>query len=211
LRANSVLVKESDELRTRIEEFRRRIDMGGSNVQRKEILGKISKLIREYACILQLERSEDDIELRIRDLGLRFVSKGGRSDWLYELGSAANWMGYHLSTLLALHEYFVSLDVCPVPSFLVIDQPSQAYCPTPGSKKEIEEEKYQTALQEETEGVKRIFKTLSEAVRKSGGKLQILITEHARESMWEGLEAIKLAEVWRGENDFLIPRKWLED
>ena len=211
LRANSVLVKESDELRARIEELRRRLDMWGSNVRSKEILGKISKLIREYACILQLERSEDDVELRIRDLGLRFASKGGRRDWLYELGSAANWMGYHLSTFLALHEYFVSLDACPVPSFLVIDQPSQVYCPTPGNKKEIDEEKYQTALQEETAGVKRIFETLSEAVRRSSGKFQILITEHAQKSMWEGLVGIELAEVWRGESDFLIPREWLED
>ena len=209
LGSDSVLVKESDDLRARIEELKRHIDVRGSNVRSKEILGKISKLIQEYACILKLERLGDDPELRIRDLGLRFASKE-RTHWLHELGSAANWMGYHLSTLLALHEYFVSLDACPVPSFLVIDQPSQAYCPTPGSKKTMDEEEYQSALEEETEGVKRIFKTLSEAVKRSSGKFQILITEHARESMWEGLEAIKLAEVWRGENDFLIPREWLE-
>ena len=120
-------------------------------------------------------------------------------------------MGYHLSTMLALHEYFLNLDNCPVPNFLIIDQPTQVYCPTPKAEKETEEAEklWQVALEEETEGVRCIFQTLSEAVIRSKGKLQILITEHAEKSMWSGLSGIKLVEVWRGENDFLIPKEWL--
>lgn len=38
-------------------------------------------------------------------------------------------MGYHIATLLALHEYFVDLKWNPVPQFLIIDQPSQVYFP----------------------------------------------------------------------------------
>lgn len=41
-------------------------------------------------------------------------------------------MCYHLATLLGLHEYFLSLPLTKnnyIPSFLVLDQPSQVYFP----------------------------------------------------------------------------------
>jgi hypothetical protein len=48
-------------------------------------------------------------------------------------------------------------------------------------------------------------------LRRTSGKFQVLITEHAQKSMWDGLGGIELAEAWRGKNDFLIPREWLRD
>ena len=39
-------------------------------------------------------------------------------------------MGYHLATMLALHEYFASRTENPVPNFLIVDQPSQVYFPS---------------------------------------------------------------------------------
>lgn len=210
---DSVLVKEANELRARIDEIKRRMDREREAVRRKRVLGKVSGLIKTYASILELERANDQHELRIQDLGLRFTNGGGRRDMLWELGSAENWMGYHISTLLALHEYFVSYDNCPVPNFLVIDQPTQAYFPTPGKGKEGagDEDEWQAKLKEETDGVKRIFKTLSVGLSRSGGKFQILIMDHARQPMWEGLKGIELIEVWRGDNDFLIPKEWLKE
>ena len=47
---------------------------------------------------------------------------------LFRIGSAANWIGYHLVAHLALHRHFVRNDR-PVPRFLMLDQPTQAYYP----------------------------------------------------------------------------------
>ncbi len=206
---NSSLVKTANDLRGRIDELNRLISPGKFAMRKKETLLKISKLIGKYASMLELEHIEDKPQLNIVDLGLQFTSTEGRKNRLWELGSGANWMGYHVSTLLALHEYFLNSESSPVPNFLVIDQPTQVYCPTPGSGDKIDEDKWKEAIEEETNGVKLIFKTLSHAIARSKGNLQILITEHAEPPMWEGLEHIKLIDIWRGDNDFLIPREWL--
>ena len=44
------------------------------------------------------------------------------------MGSAANHLGSHLIALLGLHTYFIENNR-PMPSFLVLDQPTQVYCP----------------------------------------------------------------------------------
>jgi hypothetical protein len=54
---------------------------------------------------------------------------------LQRIGSAANWIGYHLATHLALHQFFVENDR-PVPRFLMIDQPTQAFYPSDTAKNE---------------------------------------------------------------------------
>ncbi len=211
LESGGELVKRANQLRAEMDELKRRVDSKRQAGLKRDAGKRISQLIQEYAAILKLERVAGVPELNFRDLGLRFTSEKGIKNWLWQLGSGENWMGYHLSTMLALHEYFLNLDNCPVPNFLIIDQPTQVYCPTPKAEKETEEAEklWQVALEEETEGVRCIFQTLSEAVIRSKGKLQILITEHAEKSMWSGLSGIKLVEVWRGENDFLIPKEWL--
>ncbi|MFF1681539.1 DUF3732 domain-containing protein [Streptomyces sp. NPDC058256] len=44
------------------------------------------------------------------------------------MGSAKNWIGYHLVAHLALHTYFLR-ERRPVPRFLMLDQPTQAFFP----------------------------------------------------------------------------------
>ena len=48
---------------------------------------------------------------------------------LMRIGSAANWIGYHLVAHLALHRYFTRQSR-PVPRFLMLDQLTQAYYPS---------------------------------------------------------------------------------
>jgi hypothetical protein len=89
-------------------------------------------------------------------------------------------MGYHLATLLALHEHFRTVSHNPVPQFLFIDQPSQAFFP----------ERWQSDTQNENAAgepemdsddiarVKKIFIALSEAVKRTRGGLQIVLIDH---------------------------------
>jgi hypothetical protein len=206
------LIEKANRLRSEIAELQRQKDARRHSELERNASQKISQLILEYADIMKLSRDSGMPELSIKDLGLRFCSEKGKKNWLWQIGSGQNWMGYHLATILALHEYFLNLQKCPVPSFLVIDQPTQVYCPSPNPEKEREKEERQwhVALSEEADGVRRIFETLAQAVTRTKGRLQILITEHAEQSMWKGLGGIKLVEIWRGNNDFLIPKAWLD-
>ena len=38
-----------------------------------------------------------------------------------------------------------------------------------------------------------------------------IVLEHASESAWNGIKNINLVEEWRGENNKLIPREWLDE
>jgi hypothetical protein len=100
-------------------------------------LERFTLAIAPYIQDLQLERASDPVHLKIEELMLEVTSSEGRHDALWEIGSAENWMGYHIATMLALHQLFLGLPTSVVASFLMIDQPSQAYFPDrwPGDQK----------------------------------------------------------------------------
>jgi len=57
------------------------------------------------------------------------VIRETRDDFLWEIGSGANWLAYHVALSLALQGYFLRLPHHPVPGLLIYDQPSQVYFP----------------------------------------------------------------------------------
>ena len=57
------------------------------------------------------------------------TGSSGRPDFLWEIGSGANWLSYHVASMIGLHELFLSQRGNPVPSMLILDQPSQVYFP----------------------------------------------------------------------------------
>ena len=152
------------------------------------------------------------MRLNTRELTLQFRPLSGRTDFLWEVGSGQNWVGYHLAGLLALHEHFNSLPQNPVPRFLMIDQPSQVYFPeawpamdqTPSGNKPSERSP-------DIEGVRRIFAALSEFMTVLKGQFQVIVTEHAGSITWQGIDNVHLVANWReGHDDFLIPAEWQE-
>jgi DNA repair exonuclease SbcCD ATPase subunit len=125
-----------DELRERVKtlaqkiaELKRDLDPSAQRDRLKAAIDTVSAKIAHYAQLLQLEHATENVRLNIRELTLQFSRLSGRTDFLWEVGSGQNWVGYHVSALLALHEHFISLNQSPVPRFLVIDQPSQVYFP----------------------------------------------------------------------------------
>nr|WP_254450329.1 DUF3732 domain-containing protein [Cohnella herbarum] len=77
--------------------------------QRKETaLFKFSRFAGHYGEILELETGDDLIQLDTNKLTIRVIDEKGGTAWLREIGSGANWLGYHVTTLLALHELFFS-------------------------------------------------------------------------------------------------------
>ncbi|MCY1300490.1 hypothetical protein D9M70_500560 [compost metagenome] len=151
-----------------------------------------------------------------QELTLRFdTSDDSRSEYLWEVGSGANWMGYHIATFLALHEYLSHEDRVHLPpfSFLVIDQPSQVYFPSADSGandldnfKNIEGTRKNDII-----ATRKIFEMLSEAIKTSGHFFQVIVLEHADRSIWGSVSDTYEAACWKEEGDGLIPRSWLQD
>jgi hypothetical protein len=197
-------------LADRLARLRRELDGRSRQDRLNAAIDKVSARIADYARDLRLEHATENVRLNIRELTLQFRPLSGRTDFLWEVGSGQNWVGYHIAGLLALHEHFISLPQNPVPRFLMIDQPSQVYFPeawpamdqTPGSNSPSERSP-------DIEGVRRIFAALSQFVSVLKGQFQVIITEHAGSITWRGIDHVHLVGNWReGHDDFLIPAEW---
>ena len=103
----------------------------------------------------------------------------------------------------------MSLRHSPVPSFVAYDQPSQVYFPKRLAVLEDEDDFDPKYRDEDIEGVKKVFTTFSLAVQASGGKLQIIVLDHAAGNVWGDIEHIHCVEEWRNGTK-LVPAIWLE-
>jgi predicted nuclease of restriction endonuclease-like (RecB) superfamily len=199
------LEKDMEKVKKRIAEINKQLNQDVLDRKQKGILNQISTSIKHYAKIFEAEYCDDDIQLNIENLTLKFVS-GNREDFLWEIGSGHNFMSYHISTILAIHEYLLTLDdKNRVPSFIIFDQPSQVYFP--------ELKKEELAKDEAVLKVKRIFKVLSEFKNRTASKVQTIIIEHAGENSWnEYSDDVKLIRNWHGdsEDNALIPKQWID-
>jgi Protein of unknown function (DUF3732) len=203
-------VEDSGRLRTRLQTFEDKIaelqatlDEPAIQRRQRESLDRISKRIAHYAEIIGVEHTHRRPRLDPRRLTIRFAGEGGREDALWEIGSAANWMGYHVAALLALHEHMRSQPNSPVAQFVVFDQPSQPYFPEKG---------WRTRRQsEDLQRVSSVFKALSDFATANEDRVQVIVIEHAGSAAWQGFANVKVVEEWRGEDEgkALIPSSWV--
>ncbi len=155
--------------------------------------------ITQWSRRLELEHSENPLVFDIKKLTVVSHRDTGPIP-LSQMGSGENWVGYHLTALLAIHKWFVTKDR-PVPSFLMLDQPAQYYFPSEiRSESDVEQ-----LADEDREAVNRMFKFIFDVVSSLKGKFQVIITEHADlKDQWYQ-DAVVLR--WRG-SDKLIPESW---
>ncbi len=208
-----------DELRQKVKvladkivQLKRDLDPRAQRDRLNAAVEKVSAKIADYARLLQLEHATENVRLNIRELTLQFTPLSGRTDFLWEVGSGQNWVGYHVAGLLALHEHFIGMSNNPVPRFLAIDQPSQVYFPEAWPS--IEQAPSGQATVDgspDIDGVRRIFSALSHFMEAVAEQFQIIVTEHAGSITWEGIPHVHLVSNWRtGHGDFLIPDSWLK-
>jgi hypothetical protein len=116
------------------------------------------------------------------------------------IGSGMNWVGYHLTSYLALQDFFIR-HKRPVPSFIVLDQPSQAFFPRDQEAGGDMEELTDT----DRENTRRLYELTFEVVQQLGGDLQVIALDHADfEDDWFANSVIQR---WRG-GEALIPPSW---
>lgn len=165
-------------------------------------LSRISYRITDVASKLELEHAPDPVRLDIRGLTV-VVDTAHGSYRLREIGSAANWLGYHLATFIGLHSYLIENDR-PVPRFLLLDQPSQVYFPPDSTGREVLDDADHAALV-------RIFDSLfqfTEEADREGG-FQMLVMEHA--DLYDERFEEAIVERWRADGEGLIPQAWIDE
>ena len=152
-----------------------------------------------YADQLELEHSEGSVRLDLARLTVVTDTERGPIP-LERIGSAANWIGYHLATHLALHRYLTRQNR-PVPRFLILDQPTQAHYPS--------EVSLQSGIPEndaDSAAVRRIFRLLHDFAEELTPRFQIIVCDHA--NLPEPWFQDSVVHNWRGGYK-LIPQDWL--
>jgi hypothetical protein len=178
-------------------ELRAEVDPDVIAQRKEDALFLVSKYAQTYGRIVELENQDALLQLDISKLTVRVVTESG-SAWLREIGSGANHLGYHVATLLALHEFFVQRALPYVPSLLVIDQPSQT---------QFADDEDEDAEEEELHAVRKAFEALSTGVERTSGQLQVIVSDHAGSSVLAGNEHVRVVERWRRGRK-LIPWHW---
>lgn len=145
------------------------------------------------------------VELVIDDLTVRVVHPD-RKDYLWEIGSGANWLAYHVAVTLALQRFFRELPDHCVPGFLVYDQPSQVYFPA-GFEKPGREAPGRTRSQD-IDAVRAVFSAIADEVVLAKGQLQAIVLDHAGSDVWGELVGVMPIAEWR-DGDALVPDAWL--
>jgi hypothetical protein len=202
---------QSSDLRGEIAKLRAEIDqlqrvISEAEIRRKltNALTRIENSASQLVPRLDAEWPDAPIRLIIEDLTIKVI-RGSRDDYLWEIGSGANWLAYHVALTLALQKFFLAEPHHFVPGILIYDQPSQVYFPKRTAR---EDDVDAVALRDQdVVAVRKVFALFGEEVRAAGGRLQIIVLDHADEDVWGGLAAVELTEEWRGRA--LVPAEWL--
>jgi hypothetical protein len=191
-------------LRDRVRDIEAEVREGDIQKRTNLALRRVSALIQQIVPNLDAEYPDRPVSLSVTDLTVRIASRS-REDFLYEIGSGSNWVSYHLAVAIALQEFFMELPRSPVPSFIVFDQPSQVYFPKQlTTNQQLGVDPYRD---EDVEAVRRIFAVLASAVARSKNRLQIIVLDHATDTVWGGIQPLNVAADWRN-GGRLVPEDW---
>lgn len=198
--AMAVLSQQLEATRSRVEALEGELDDDNRREQLTSRLVTVGRDIKRYAEQLDLEHSAEDVRLDLARLTVVADTETGPAP-LTRIGSAKNWVGYHLATHLALHRYFTRQGR-PVPRFLMLDQPTQAHYPS-----ENDNETGQPEEDADRIAVRAMFALMRDVVAELAPRFQIIVCDHA--DLPEPWFQQAVREHWR-HGVKLIPADWLE-
>lgn len=190
---------EFNQIKAMIEAVRSKIRSEEIESKMDTFLDLIGQKMTEYSHQLDLEHKGGSLRLDIKKLTVVANTEDGPIP-LNRMGSGENWVGYHVLAHLALHWWFRRRSR-PVPSFLILDQPTQAYYPMDaqdGSLEEIE-------VDEDRMAVLSLFRLMFDACKEIEAPFQLIVLDHAH--LHEQWFEDAIVEEWRGENA-LVPYDW---
>jgi hypothetical protein len=192
------LRQDVDSRRLRAELIRAEVDPEAEREQLMSRLVTISGDMTEWVGKLELEHAGRAV--RIDAVGLTVITDTETGPVpMSRVGSAANWIGYHLVAHLGLHRYFVR-QRRPTVRFLMLDQPSQAYYPS-----EAEKQAGTPHSDADRLAVTRMYELMLSVVQELAPEFQIIVVDHANLSP-DWFQA-SLRENWR-DGRKLIPPGW---
>jgi Protein of unknown function (DUF3732) len=194
-----VVRQQLERARATVEALAGELDDENRREQLTSRLVAVGRDIKRYAERLGLEHSVEDVRLDLARLTVVADTDRGPAP-LSRIGSAKNWVGYHLATHLALHGYFTRQER-PVPRFLMLDQPTQAHYPS--------ERDNDSGLPEEDAdrvAVRAMFELMRDVVAELAPDFQIIVCDHA--DLPEDWFDQAVRERWR-RGAALIPVDWL--
>jgi hypothetical protein len=199
------ITEEFSELIDKIRELEREIEFLEAKISYEEklqrlnsILNKINLQMSRWAEYLDLEYKEAPIRFDLKKLTI-FADTIEKPIPLNQMGSCANWVGYHLLLHFAFHKHFIQSNR-PVPRFLVLDQPTQAYYPP-----DYQEINGQYKESSDEQAVKQMFEFIIKKTEELSPNFQVIVTDHANLSFSKFQESV--AETWRNGKK-LIPEEW---
>lgn len=203
VRSDEDLEADVQQLSVKIQELEYEVDKRSIDRALNQAIDRISFEASKIIPGLDVENSGSLARISVADLNVK-VEGNGRDDYLWEIGSGSNWVSYHLAMTLALQTFFLGKVNSSVPSFLIYDQPSQAYFP-----KRLDEGEDASYRDADVDAVVKIFTTLANVVGQHQGKLQVIVLDHAPESIWGNRPHVVKVDEWRGRRK-LVPLEWLE-
>ncbi|RCS21941.1 DUF3732 domain-containing protein [Phyllobacterium salinisoli] len=201
---SSDLRQEIDGLRTQISLLQQTVSEADIRRKLGNALDRVANFANRMVPRLDAEWPDAPLRLIIEDLTVK-VLRGTREDYLWEIGSGANWLAYHVALMLALQRFFLGEPHHAVPSMLVFDQPSQVYFPKRAAEESIELVPWRD---QDVAAVRKVFSLLGSEAVGSQGRLQVIVLDHADEDVWGDIDGVELIEEWR-EDRALVPTDWL--
>lgn len=199
---NADLVEDLQSKRDHVEALEKQVNDEDKQERLASSLNRIGAQISEWAARLRLEHSGNPVRLDLSKLTV-IVDKEENPIPLDRMGSGENWVGYHLTTYLALQKYFVEQSR-PVPRFLFLDQPSQVYYPAD------RDERLQGSLAQMSDddraAVSRMYELVFDVVSDLSPQFQVIVTDHA--DLTDPRFQSAVVERWRG-GGALIPSSWI--
>lgn len=222
---NAVLTDETIELKSRVTQAGNRIIELEALLRPEEkqerlvsALNRIGLQMTQWAGTLQLEHADGQTPVSLNlNRGTIIVDTPQRPIPLNQIGSAENWLGYHLIAHFALHKYFIE-NSRPTPHFLFLDQPTQVYFPNISgnfdtfSDTNLESFESTGSIEilndRERASIRRVFNFIFDVIELLAPNFQVIITDHANLTDDERFQAA-IVENWR-EGRKLVPLEWLD-
>lgn len=203
--------KQIEDLEAELKRLTKLADINGVYARINAATSKIAEKILDHLKTLDVEDKYKEVAPRfdIKNLNISVLSNDNHWHYLGEVGSASNWVSFHIALVCALQEFFLGLKNSPVPSFVIFDQPSQVYFPKL-KKAATTDENLDIKFEddEDVSAVKNIFKTISNSIETSKGLWQALVLDHADDIIYGEIDLVHEVDIWR-DGKKLIPMDWI--
>ncbi len=176
------------------------LDPSSFRERTESLLRIVSADVTKWARALGLGYSDHGLQIDPTALTVVADTRQGPVG-LNRMGSAANVMGYHVTSHLALHKWFIEQNR-PVPPFLILDQPSQVFFPDDVRMPEEED-----MSDEDRERITAIYALIRDTVVGLDNRLQVIVLDYANLNL-DWFQGAVVAN-WR-HGEALVPQEWLD-